>query len=193
MEAAVLTQSNFPGALRYGRHFCLLSPAVLLLAVADPWRALGAVGSAGLYGAVHAALLVFCLRGSNTLVRKLVFIAAAAGLAFGGLLSAVNLSRFAAAFPPAAKPVVLLALVSAVGAFSYALLVRRLWIATLPLRALAWMTLGCAAATTIAFTVLPSALAFHGLWLAAAWWFAFSAGLRFFDGAAIHLASRSGR
>jgi hypothetical protein len=82
-----------------------------------------------------------------------------------------------------AEPALLLALSSAFGAASYALLVQRYFGANLSLRALASITLGCVLAT---LAVLWSGIYLRGggLWFAAFWWFAFSAGLWYHDGRA---------
>jgi len=172
------TSPSSPSAtLHYPRHFMLLAGIAAVLAAASPWRLHGPVASFGLYGALHALTVVLTLRALPSLRRRLLFIAIAASLSM--LSAAVGLygSHFIGTLPGTAGPFLLLALSSGFGAASYAVLVRRFWIAKLSRRSLVSITLGCVLATLVVLTLGILLGTIGSLWLALSWWFAFSTGL----------------
>jgi hypothetical protein len=79
-----------------------------------------------------------------------------------------------------AGPALLLTLSSGLGAASYAFLVQRYFGADLSRYALVSIALGCVLAT-LAVLLSGVYLQGGGLWFAAFWWFAFSAGLWYHD------------
>lgn len=158
----------------YGRHFILLGIAAAALGVTDRRHpGLGTVATIGVYGALHASLLVAALRVPQAIWRKLAFIALAAGLAMLSVRVALALASGA--------PATLLTLSAGLGAASYGLLIRRFFIRDLPLRALTPITLGCALVTVAA---LPLGRSLHTVgpwWFAMIWWWSFSLALWYQD------------
>jgi hypothetical protein len=67
------------------------------------------------------------------------------------------------------------------GALAYGLWIRQLKMYPLPVSALALISLGCVAAAYVGFFTLAHAHALGRWWLAVLWWYAFSAGLWYFD------------
>lgn len=166
------------GALRYARHFLLLACIAAVLAASSPWRPpLGAVASFGLYGVLHSSTVVLSLRVPQPLWQKLLFIAIAACLSMSSVMVGLYGGHFIGTLPGMVGPIILLALASGLGAASYAVLVRRFWIADLPLRGLLWITLGCVLATLVVLMAGMLLNTVGGLGFAVAWWLAFSAGL----------------
>jgi hypothetical protein len=169
--------------LNYPLHFILLICMAAVLAATSRWRlSQGAVTSFGIYGALHASAIVLGVRGSRQRLRPLLFIALAACLSMLSVMVGLQGSRHIGTLPGMVGPASLLALSSGLGATSYAVLVRRFWIADLSLQAFAWIALGCVLAS---LAVLMSGIVLNavgGLWIAAGWWFAFSGGLWCHDG-----------
>lgn len=169
------------GLLYYERHFILLTCITAALAASGGWmRALGVVAAFSIYGALHASAVIVTVRSVEPPWRSLGFIAS------GALLSMLNGSwsllayRLSGSLPGMAKPALLLAASSGVGAAAYATLIRRCLAADLGAGAASRIAAGCVAAT---LAVLGSGLYRQGgvLWFAAAWWFAFSVGLWYHD------------
>jgi hypothetical protein len=167
-------------SLHYARHFGLLMAAAALLAATGRWRPAGAVSSVGIYGAVHASVIVGTLRAAEPPLKRVLFVAGAVCLAMLSVLLALATARFSAVMPRLGKPLLLLTVAAAAGAVSYAGLIKGFWMGRLPARAIAILPVGCVASTLLVFTLLDHASA-GGLWLAAPWWLAFSAGLWFYD------------
>jgi hypothetical protein len=67
------------------------------------------------------------------------------------------------------------------GALAYGILIRQLKMYPLPASALALISLGCVAAAYVGFFTLAHGHALGRWWLAVLWWYAFSAGLWYFD------------
>jgi hypothetical protein len=157
----------------YPRHFALLSAFAALLLVASPWRAPGVYFEFALYGALHAAALVLNLRPRRPVWRQGTFVALAALLCtLIGRLGLYGL-RFG--------PLPTLASSAAAGAVAYGMLIRIFLAYALPAAALAKIALGCLVATLAAFIGGASYPVLGGLWLAVAWWLAFSGGLWYED------------
>ena len=169
-------------ALFYARHFMLLACCAMALVATHSWRlSHGVLASLplsfGLYGALHAAVLAASLRAAHAFGRKLLFVAMAACLS----MSSVGLSLYAnhlmGGAAGLARPALLLALAAGVGAASYVLLIRMFW----GVRVSAWVVvsivLGCVAAVLLALMATTLLHESGSLWIAVAWWFAFSAGV----------------
>jgi hypothetical protein len=164
--------------LHYTRHFILLICVAATLAATSPWHpSYGPVASFGLYGVLHSSTIVLSLRVQQAVWRKLLFVAIAASLSMLMVMVSLYGGRFMGTLPGTVGPFLLLALSSGLGAASYAALVRRFWIADLPLRAFVSITLGCVLVTAVGLMSEILLQAVGGLWLAIAWWFAFSAGI----------------
>ena len=132
-------------------------------------------------GALHALCLILALRSPQSILRKFAFIAIAAALSiFTMYLGIVGLVLFAAV-PGNERLYFVLGLCSLSGAITYGSLIRMFWIRKFPPRRILAMSFLCLLATSLAFFARVYSDAFGGWWLAAAWWFAFSGGLWFFD------------
>jgi hypothetical protein len=169
------------GVLDYSRHFVLLACVSAALVASSRWRpALGAVASFGIYGALHASVVVVTLRTSPPPWRKLLIVAAGTILSMLSVTLSLYASRFHAALPGMAKPALLLALSSSFGAACYAALLRRAVGVQLRPSALVSIPLGCVVAV---LAILESGVYLRsgGLGFALAWWFAFSLGLWLHD------------
>ena len=169
------------GILHYARHFSLLAGMTALVAATSRWiSAMGLVPSFGLYGALHASLLIITLRASQLGWRKLLFVAIGASLSMLVANLGIAGSHFIGKLPGISAPG-LLAVSSGAGAASYAVVIRRFFGAALPPRALIRIALGCAVAS---LAVLASGIHHIGgaFCFAAAWWFAMSLGLWAHDG-----------
>jgi hypothetical protein len=172
------------GILHYVRHFILLTCMAAVLAATSRFSPThGALASFAIYGALHSSMLAVTLRAPQPLWRKLSFVAIGAALSALSATTSFYASHLIRRLPGMAEPALLLALSSALGAASYAFLVQRYFGANLSLRARASITLGCVLAT---LAVLWSGIYLRGggVWFAAFWWFAFSAGLWYHDGRA---------
>jgi hypothetical protein len=178
----VLSRLTVNGRFNYRRHFALLSSVAVLLAVAHRWQAPPSAASEfALYGALHAATLVLCLRSSPSIARQILFVAAAAVLALAVVRCAFFGMRFVAGLPGATGPLALLMAVSGAGALAYFWTVR-IWWGFRAARGASWrLPLMCAFAAAAAFIVANRFHALSGLWLAIPWWVAFSAALCHYD------------
>jgi hypothetical protein len=76
---------------------------------------------------------------------------------------------------------VVLSVCSLSGTITYGSLIRMFWIRILSSRIILAMAVLCVLATSLAFFARAYWEFLGGWWLAAAWWFAFSAGLWYFD------------
>ena len=166
----------------YPRHFMLLTAVAALLFLSDRWHPLqAAIPACGLYGALHACMLVAALRIPRLAWKKTVFVGIASCLAMLSVVAA-RLVTDRLATSGLGSPRVLLTLASGLGAASYGLLIRHFWSRDLQIGALAWVTLCCMMSTLLA---LPSGAYLHtvgGSWFAVIWWWAFSLALSYHDG-----------
>lgn len=170
------------GRFNYRRHFALLSSVAVLLAVTHRWRAPPSAASEfALYGALHAATLVLCLRSSPSIARQILFVAGAAVLATAVVRCAFFAMGFVAGLPGATGPLALLMTASGAGALTYLWAVRITWGFTAA-RGASWgLPFACAFTAGAAFVVTNHYHALSGLWLAIPWWGAFSAALCLYD------------
>jgi hypothetical protein len=166
----------------YSRHFvCLtcfsaltgLAAHLALAANASLWFAL--------YGGLHALALVIALRARQPPWRMSLFVGVAAGISVltlrAGLLALQLLGSLHGNFRLYAA----LGFAAMLGALAYGILIRQLKIYPLPASALALISLGCVAAAYVGFFTLARGHALGRWWLAVLWWYAFSAGLWYFD------------
>jgi hypothetical protein len=168
--------------VHYARHFTLLACIAALLIVTSRWRASpGAAYSFAIYGALHASVLAASLRDRQPLVRQILFVAIAALVCMLTARLGLFGMRFAGKLPSFAGPVLLLAAVSGVGALGYGLLIRLFWIRDLSLHVFGITAIFCILAECAALIVGNHYQVLGGLWLAIPWWFAFSAGLCYYE------------
>lgn len=157
--------------LSFHRHFVLLAIASVVLVVLKlvPSQLLGE-NQFVLFGALHAMTVVGALRRPRPVLASGAFVIAGAilsvgafylGTFLGGLLGG-DLAFYA-----------MLGFASAVGASTYALVVRLLFLPQLPVSSVAIIAVGCVAATLAAVAVATAAQ-FNDIVLTLAWWWAFS-------------------
>jgi hypothetical protein len=176
-------QSPAMGHFHYTRHFSVLAAAAIVLLVPNRWDPFGGafLPTFAISGALHALALVLTLRASQALWRKCAFVALAAALSVLTLYIGILSLELFAILPAAARLYLVLGLCSASGAITYGSLIRHYWMPTLSPRSILAIALGCVLGTLLAFFARGYLPFLAGWWLAAAWWFAFSAGLCYFD------------
>ena len=171
------------GHFYYARHFAVLGAATLLIFLLGHWDLLNdsLIVSFAINGALHAIALVVTLRARQNAARKLAFVALATALSIFTMYVGITGLVLFAVLPGNERLYAVLALCALCGAITYGSLTRLFWLAKFPSRLIVAMALLCLLASCVAFLV-RSYLDFLGSWwLAAAWWFAFSGGLWFFD------------
>jgi hypothetical protein len=171
------------GHFYYSRHFSVLAAATALLFLLGHWNLLNdsLLVTFALNGALHAAALVLALRAPQSLARKSVFVAIAAVLSVLTLyVGIIGLVLFAV-LPGNERLYVVLGVCSLSGAITYGSLIRLFWMRKFSSRLILALSIVCLLATSLAFLARTYADSLGGWWLAAAWWFAFSGGLWFFD------------
>jgi hypothetical protein len=134
-----------------------------------------------MYGALHSIALVVSSRARLKGTAKFLFVVCAAVLSASSAALALYAARLLGGSPSMAGPAVLLAMSSGLGAVGYAWLVRRFWISDLPYGAIGAIGVVCVAASLLVLATDPWPRTSDGLWIAAPWWLAFSAGLGFCD------------
>jgi hypothetical protein len=162
-------------------HFILLSLAIIVLAglsllplYDDPLFACAA------NGILHATAVVASLRASTTALRRVSFVALAAGLSimslYVGIIALVALSIL----PDSQRLPAVVVIASMCGAITYGSLVRIFWVRGIRPRVILGLAAVCSGATLIGY-ILKLRFDWSGTWwLAAIWWLAFSLCLRFF-------------
>jgi hypothetical protein len=171
------------GHLYYDRHFGLLAAAAVILFFLVHWNLLhdSLIGTFALNGALHASALVFTLRAPESLPRKAAFIAIAVGLSVVTLyVGIIGLVLFAV-LPGTERLYVVLGVCALSGGITYGSVIRLCWMRKLSSRFILAMSALCVPATSLAFFARTHAEWLGSWWLAAAWWFAFSGGLWYFD------------
>ena len=176
---------------RYPLHFGVLTGLTVWVTAVTRWLPVhGPVARFGLYGALYSCSLAVAVRGTVPLRHRLEFIAGGALLSAVNVIAGIQASRMLSGLPGTIGPSLILASCAGLGAAGYAVLVRTVWHAALPPRALVSMALGCMLAS-LGILALHLTLRADGLWVAVSWWFAFSIGLWYHDG--LRRAGRSGR
>lgn len=167
-------------ALRYSRHFALLLSAAVLLALTSRWRAWGACGSFGLYGAVHSCSVLASCRSPLPLGHQLLFAVLTASVSAGMVWLSLCASPFLA-LPVMDRTYLLLALSAGSGALCYTWLIQRFGILDLSYSAMAASALACLIVTPVACRALTFISAAGGLAIATVWWFTCSVSLWYYD------------
>ncbi len=166
----------------YSRHFaCLTCFTVLLGLTAHLPLAANVPLSFALYGALHAAALSFALRARHPPWRLALFIGAAGALSVLTLRAGLIALQSLGGLCGNARRYAALGFAAMIGAQAYGLLIRQLKMHPMPARVLSLISLGCVAAAYVGFFALTRGLAPGRWWLAVLWWYAFSAGLWYFD------------
>ena len=166
----------------FKRHFLLLAVAIIVLGCLSLLPLYDdALFASGVNGALHALTLVASLQVSETVFRKSMFVAIAAGLSiltlYIGIISLVALSIL----PDAQRLPAVIVIGALCGAITYGSLVRIFWVRGIRSRVILGLAAVCAGATLIGY-VLKLRFDLPGMWwLAAIWWLAFSLCLRFFS------------
>ncbi len=171
------------GHFYYARHFGVLGAATVVLILLGHWDLLSdsLIASFAINGALHASSLALTLRSPQSNLRKFAFIAIAAALSiFTMYVGIVGLVLFAVV-PGNERLYLVLGLCSVTGAITYGSLIRILWIREFSSRRILAISLLCLLATSLAFFARAYSDFLGSWWLAAAWWFAFSGALWFFD------------
>jgi hypothetical protein len=162
-------------------HFILLSVAIIVLAglsflplYDDPLFACAA------NGILHATAVVASLRDSTTALRRVLFVALAAGLSimslYVGIIALVALSIL----PDSQRLPAVVVIASMCGAITYGSLVRIFWVRAIRPRVILGLAAVCSGATLSGY-ILKLRFDWSGTWwLAAIWWLAFSLCLKFF-------------
>jgi hypothetical protein len=171
------------GHFYYARHFGVLAAATVIVFLLGHWSLItdSLIASFAINGALHAGALVLALRTPHKLARKAAFIALAAALSvltlYVGIIGLVLL----AVLPGNERLYVALGVCSLSGAITYGSLIRWFWMRGFSSRVVLVMSVLCMLATSIAFFARTYSEFFGGWWLTAAWWFALSGGLWYFD------------
>jgi hypothetical protein len=166
--------------LNYPWHFALLALMAALLAITIPLRPAPGVGlGVAVYGALHAAALVATLKDRRPGWRQAAFVVGAAILCVLAARLGIYGLRFVRALPNVEGPLLMLALAAGAGALAYGILIRSVLNFSFPPLLMLLTSSGCVVATLAAFVTGRSYPGLGGLWLAVAWWFAFSGGLRY--------------
>jgi hypothetical protein len=167
--------------LNFRLHFILLSVAIVILAglsflplYDNPLFACAA------NGILHATAIVASLRASATALRRVSFVALAAGLSIMSLYIAIIVLVALSILPDSQRLPAVLVIASMCGAITYGSLVRIFWVRGIRPRVILGLAAVCSGATLIGY-VLKLRFDWSGTWwLVAIWWLAFSLSLRFF-------------
>ncbi len=166
----------------YLRHFvCLTCFTVLAGLTAHLPLAANVPLSFALYGGLHALALIVALRIPQSPWRMTIFIGVAAAISVLTLRAGLIALQLLGGLPGNSRLYAALGFAAMMGALAYGILIRQLKMHPLPASALALISLGCVAAAYVGFFTLTLGHALGRWWLAVLWWYAFSAGLWFFD------------
>jgi hypothetical protein len=170
------------GHFLYPRHFLLLIWFGILSAVLRrPYLPSDLSVSFALYGALHAAALVLALRASRPIWQKSLFIASAAGLCIITFRIGMFARGWLETLPGHLGLYTALGFSAVLGALAYGISIHLFGFIAMTSGSIAAISFGCMLATFVAVFTGPH---FHFLgpwWLAVLWWYAFSAGLWYFD------------
>jgi hypothetical protein len=166
----------------YSRHFVCLTCFSVLAGLTAHLPLVGNVSLCfALYGGLHALALVVALRAPQPLWRMALFIGVAAAISALTLRAGLIALQLLGSLPGNSRLYAALGFAAMLGALAYGILIRQLKMHPLPLSALALISLGCVAAAYVGFFTLAHDHAPGRWWLAVLWWYAFSAGLWYFD------------
>ena len=171
------------GHFHYPRHFAVLAAAAVALSALSRWGFFSEamLPTFAISGALHALALGVALRAPAALLRKCSFVALAAVLAALTLYIGILCLELLAILPANARLYMTLGICSAAGAITYGSLIRLYWMRRFSSRFILAIAAGCVLGTFAAFFARRYLPFLAGWWLAAAWWFAFSGGLWYFD------------
>jgi hypothetical protein len=171
------------GHLNYARHFSVLGVATVVLFLLSRWALLSdsLLASFAVNGGLHALSLSLALPSPQSNVRKLTFVALAAALSVFTMYVGISGLVLFAVVPGNGRLYMVLGLCSLTGALTYGSLIRMFWMRKFSPRRILGTAFICLLATSLAFFVRAYSEILGGWWLVAVWWFAFSAGLWFFD------------
>jgi hypothetical protein len=171
------------GHFHYPRHFAVLAGAAVVLLALSRWGFLSQamLPTFAISGALHALALGVALHAPAALLRKCSFVALAAVLAALTLYIGILSLALLAVLPASARLYLTLGICSLAGAITYGSLIRLYWMRGLSSRFILAIAAGCALATFAAFLARRYFPFLAGWCLAAAWWFAFSGALWYFD------------
>jgi hypothetical protein len=170
------------GHFHYPRHFGVLAAAAVVL-ILPRWGFFSEalLPTFAISGALHALAVVVALRAPSTLFRKCSFVALAAVLSVLTLYVGILSLALFAVLPANARLYITLGICAAAGAMTYGSLIRLYWLQKFSSRFILAIAAGCVLGTFFAFIARHYFPILAGWWLAAAWWFAFSGGLWYFD------------
>jgi hypothetical protein len=137
--------------------------------------------SFALYGGFHALALVIALRARQPLWRTALFVGVAAAISVLTLQAGLHVLQLLGGLPGNFRLYAALGCAAMLGALAYGILIRQLKMYPLRASALALISLGCVAAAYVGFFTLARGHTLGRWWLAVLWWYAFSAGLWYFD------------
>jgi hypothetical protein len=166
----------------YLRHFaCLSCFSVFAGLTAHLPLASNVPLSFAMYGGLHALALVVALRAPQPPWRMALFIGVAAALSVLTLRAGLIGLQLLGSLPGNSRLYAALGFAAMLGALAYGILIRQLKMHPMPAGALVLIPLGCVAAAYAGFFTLAQGHALGRWWLAVLWWYAFSAGLWYFD------------
>jgi hypothetical protein len=167
---------------RYPRHFLLLTCFSIFLSVMSRLHVLSDLSvSFALYGALHASALVLSVRAGYPIGQKFLFVAIAAGLSALTLHVGIVGIHLTGTLPGNAGLYTVIGFSALTGAVSYGVLIRIFRTFELNAVSIAVIAVGCTLATYIAAYTLAHSHFLGRWWLALLWWYAFSAGLWYYD------------
>jgi len=160
----------------FRRHFVLLAIAsVLLIALREAPSLLNSELNYPLYGVLHALTVVGALRRPIPAFEIGLFVVAGAILSLGAFYAGIYLGGALGALAPGGRAVyAMFALGSAVGALTYGLTVRLLWLRQLSYTSIALIAAGCTSATIATIPVATDGKFLDAI-LTLTWWWTFSA------------------
>jgi hypothetical protein len=110
-----------------------------------------------------------------------IFIGAAAAISMLTLRAGLIALQLLGRLPGNSRLYAALGFAAMMGALAYGTLIRQFKMYPLPANALVLISLGCVAAAYAGFFTLAHSDVLGRWWLAVLWWYAFSAGLWYFD------------
>jgi hypothetical protein len=171
------------GQFYYARHFGALAAATVMALLLGHWSLFtdSLIATFAVNGALHSSALALALRTPYSLARKAAFVAIAAALSVVTLYVGIIGLVLMAMLPGNERLYVVLGVCSLSGAITYGSLIRFFWMRSFSSRVVLAMSVFCMLATSIAFFARTYSEFFGGWWLTAAWWFALSGALWYFD------------
>ena len=168
--------------LSYTRHFILLACFSALLAATTGLQAsTGPAVSFAAYGALHASALLLSLRARRAPWRLVSFIAVAAMLSVITVRLGITGMHVFGAAPGTARFYAVSGFCAITGATMYGFLIRLEGVLELSVREIVLISIGCMLSTFVAMVMVLHSRYLGRWWLAVLWWYAFSAGLWYFD------------